>query len=287
MRFKSLIWLCVFLITPAISDDVKKNLFYKSSDFISEYVSNMIPGDGLTEVSIQLRENYKPDFSILGVRELKKLEDGNFFTQFSLISTEANNDERYVGNLGFGTRRLNDDKTLMSGLNVFVDIDSEENLRSSIGGELRNSVLDLSANFYKKLGNGAVDEKVLDGYDIQLTSQIPYLHWANAYYTDYKWFGVDRQDIEGTKYGSELFLSPYLNVDLAYDDKKIEGLNDEWYAKFNLIYPPREGPTAQDGISNKAWNSEKDMSGELVTKVKRQNKIFVEFDGLTTISRLD
>ena len=156
-----------------------------------------------------------------------------------------------------------------------------------IGGELRNSVLDLSANFYKKLGNGAVDEKVLDGYDIQLTSQIPYLHWANAYYTDYRWFGVDRQDIEGTKYGSELFLSPYLNVDLAYDDKKIEGLNDEWYAKFNLVYPPREGPTAQDGISNKAWNSEKDMSGELVTKVKRQNKIFVEFDGLTTISRLD
>ena len=76
MKFKSLIWLCVFLITPAISDDVKKNLFYKSSDFISEYVSNMIPGDGLTEVSIQLRENYKPDFSILGVRELKKLEDG-------------------------------------------------------------------------------------------------------------------------------------------------------------------------------------------------------------------
>ena len=32
----------------------------------------MIPGDGLTEVSIQLRENYKPDFSILGVREFKK-----------------------------------------------------------------------------------------------------------------------------------------------------------------------------------------------------------------------
>ena len=141
----------------------------------------------------------------------------------------------------------------MSGLNVFVDIDSEENLRSSVGGELRNSVLDLSANFYKKLGNGAVDEKVLDGYDIQLTSQIPYLHWANAYYTDYKWFGVDRQDIEGTKYGSELFLSPYLNFDLAYDDKKLVGLNDEWYAKFNLIYPPRQGPTAQDGISNKAW----------------------------------
>ena len=57
--------------------------------------------------------------------------------------------------------------------------------------------------------------------------------------------------------------------------------------KFNLFIHHREGPTAQDGISNKAWNSEKDMSGELVTKVKRQNKIMVEFKGSATISRTD
>jgi hypothetical protein len=247
----------------------------------------MIPGDGLTEVSIQLRENYKPDFSILGVRELKKLEDGNFFTQFSLISTEANNDERYVGNLGFGTRRLNDDKTLMSGLNVFVDVDSEENLRSSIGGELRNSVLDLSANFYKKLGNGAVDEKVLDGYDIELSSQIPYLHWANIFYNTYKWDGAEREDLEGSKIGTDMLLTPTLALEAAYDDKDKKGLEDEWYAKIAFVHPPRTGATAQDGVSNQIWKKEKDMSDEMIAKVKRNNKIMIEFSGSTVISRAD
>jgi hypothetical protein len=35
------------------------------------------------------------------------------------------------------------------------------------------------------------------------------------------------------------------------------------------------------------WKEEKDMSVELLTKVKRNNKIFVEYTGSATISRLD
>jgi hypothetical protein len=35
------------------------------------------------------------------------------------------------------------------------------------------------------------------------------------------------------------------------------------------------------------WKEEKDMSGELIAKVKRQNKIMVEFKGSATISRTD
>jgi len=35
------------------------------------------------------------------------------------------------------------------------------------------------------------------------------------------------------------------------------------------------------------WKEEKNMSDQLLTKVKRQNKIMVEFDGVATISRLD
>ena len=76
------------------------------SNKVSEFVSNLIPGDGDTEVSIDLRENNKPDYSILGVREIQKNENGNFFTQFSFFNTEKNNDERIVGNLGFGKRLL-------------------------------------------------------------------------------------------------------------------------------------------------------------------------------------
>ena len=257
------------------------------SSKVSEYVSNLIPGEGDTEVSIDLRENNKPDYSILAVREIQKTEDGNFFTQFSFFNTEKNNDERLVGNLGFGKRILSDDKTMMTGFNAFIDYDDIGNARSSLGLEARNAVLEFGYNYYFGIDDGT-DEKVLDGYDLRLASQIPYMHWADIFINAYEWEGRDRDDIKGTKIGSELLLNPNLNLELAYDDKDKAGLKDEWYAKIMFIHPPRSGPSLQDGfLSSVAWKEEKDMSGELLTKVKRNNKIMVEFKGLSTISRTD
>ena len=257
------------------------------SSKVSEYVSNLIPGEGDTEVSIDLRENNKPDYSILAVREIQKTEDGNFFTQFSFFNTEKNNDERLVGNLGFGKRILSDDKTMMTGFNAFIDYDDIGNARSSLGLEARNAVLEFGYNYYFGIDDGT-DEKVLDGYDLRLASQIPYMHWADIFINAYEWEGRDRDDIKGTKIGSELLLNPNLNLELAYDDKDKAGLKDEWYAKIMFIHPPRTGPSLQDGfLSSDTWKEEKDMSGELLTKVKRNNKIMVEFKGLSTISRTD
>ena len=273
------------------ANKIEKHKAEKLDEYVSnltEYIINSIPGEGISEVSINLRENYKPDFSILGTRELKKLNNGNYFIQFSLNSTEKLNDERYTGNLGFGTRRLSDDKNLLTGLNLFFDYDDEENARGSVGVEVKNAVLQFTSNYYKKIDNGTEFEKVLDGYDIQLTSQVPYLHWANMFVNTYKWYGVERDDVEGRKYGSELSLTPSLNLEIVYDDKRLKGLKDEYYARLSYIYPPRTtGPTALDGVSRIIWEEEKDMSDELLTKVKRNNRIFVEYTGSAIVSRMD
>ena len=203
----------------------------------------------------------------------------------------------YQGSSSSFTIKMGDVNPLVSCYNIDNDIilngftesyyDDEGNGRSSIGLEAKNAVLQFSSNYYKGLENGSVDEKVLDGYDLQLTSQIPYLHWANAFINSYKWEGEDRANIEGRKYGSELFLTPNLSLELAYDDKDLKALQDEYYAKIQFVYPPREGPTALNGASQSMWKEEKNMSDQLLTKVKRQNKIMVEFDGVATISRLD
>ena len=37
--------------------------------------------------------------------------------------------------------------------------------------------------------------------------------------------------------GSEMLLTPNLNLELAYDDKDKKGLEDEWYAKVQFIHP--------------------------------------------------
>jgi len=254
---------------------------------VSEYINNIIPGEGDTEVSIDIRENFKPDYSILGVREIEKTSSGNFFTQFSIFNTEKSNDERIVGNLGFGKRMLNDDKTMLTGFNAFIDYDDIGNARSSLGVEARNAVLNFGYNYYFGIDDGT-DEKVLDGYDLRFASQIPYMHWADIFVNNYEWEGRDRDDIKGMKIGSELLLSPTFNLELAFDDKDKDGLEDEWYANITFVHPPRSGPSLQDGfLSNSAWKEEKDMSGELLSKVDRQNKIVVEFKGSSTISRTD
>ena len=286
MNIRIILILLIFSISPAFSADVKDKLLDKSSGKIAEYVSNLIPGEGQTEVSIDLRENHSADFSILAVREVEEYTDGNLFAQFSLSKTEQNNDDRIVANLGLGKRILSDDKLMMSGINAFLDYDDAGNARASLGAEAKNVVLDFSANYYQGLDN-AKDEKVLDGYDLSLSSQIPYLHWADAFVSSYKWKGIDRDDVEGTKLGSEMFLTSTLSLELAYDNKDKKGLEDEWYANLQFFYPPRKGATAQDGISNLMWKEEKDMSDQLLTKVKRQKKIMIEFKGSGTISRLD
>ena len=170
--------------------------------------------------------------------------------------------------------------------NLFFDYDDTGNLRTSLGIEARNAVLDFTYNLYKGLQDDS-DEKVLDGYDMRLASQIPYIHWADIFVNSYSWNGVDRTDIEGVKIGSEMMLSSNLNLELAYDDKDKKGLSDDWYAKIMFVHPPRQGPTAGDGISGNMWKAEKDMTGELLTKVKRNNKIMIEFKGSSTISRTD
>ena len=285
---KILILILTLFITSVANADVIGQSLSKASEKISEYTIGLIPGEGHTEVSIDLRESSKPDYSILAVRELLKIDSGNIFTQFSLFNTEQANEEKIIGNLGLGTRKLFDDNTVLVGLNAFVDNDfSETNRRVSIGFELRNAVLDFHSNIYEGLQDSD-DERVLNGWDYRLASQVPYLHWSKIFINHYEWDGVLRDDIKGTKMGSEMILTKSLNLEVAYDDKDKKGLEDEWYAKIQFVHPPRNnGPTAMDGVSQVAWKENKDMSGELLSKVKRNNKIMIEFKGSATVSRAD
>ena len=278
---KTLISIILYLfLTSMVYADVSKN--------VSEYVSNLIPGNGHTEVSIDLRENNKPDYSILGVREILEIDSGNIFTQFSLFNTEQNNSERIIGNLGIGSRKLLNNDTLMIGMNAFIDQDfNESHKRGSFGLEVRNSVLDFNGNMYRSFQD-TTKEIILDGWDYRLAGQVPYVHWSKIFINSYEWDGVLREDIKGMKIGSEMVLTPISILELAYDDKDKKGLEDEWYAKIQFIYPPKNnGPTALDGISDLAWKESKDMSGELLSKVQRNNKIMIEFKGSSTISRTD
>ena len=156
---KILILILTFIISTSVNADVVGQALSKTSEKISEYTIGLIPGEGHTEASIDLREDSKPNYSILAVRELLKLDSGNIFTQMSLFNTEHANEEKIIGNFGLGSRKLFDNDTMLAGFNAFIDNDfSETNRRASIGFELRNSVLDFNSNIYKALEDSQ-DEK--------------------------------------------------------------------------------------------------------------------------------
>ena len=78
------IFFIILLFSTAGNTDIKGSVLSKTSDKISEYTIGLIPGEGYTEASIDLREGFKPDYSILAVRELLKIDSGKISRPFVL-----------------------------------------------------------------------------------------------------------------------------------------------------------------------------------------------------------
>ena len=178
--------LCLIIASSAYAD---------VADKLSKSISQMIPGEGVTELDIGLSDadDSDPTINLLILRNLNKTDDSNLFTQFSLQTQDVGqNDLRYIGNLGLGYRFLNDDKTLMLGGNIFYDRDFDhDHERGSIGLEARGGNLEINANFYEDISLQQVannrKEQVLGGYDLNISSQIPFMPWARFNYTSYEW----------------------------------------------------------------------------------------------------
>ena len=230
---------------------------------VSELFSNLIPGEGITEASIQINEDDNPDLEILAVRDISSEEFTNLFSQISLHTQEINGSNRLISNLGIGYRKLNADKSSMVGINSFIDYDLEGHTRGSVGLELKGGTIDLTANSYHKLTNMEVvdgtEEQVLSGYEINLSSQVPYMPWATLNRQNYGWEKEKASaDTEGNKLSFEALLSPTVQFDFAGDFSDNSGVDDEFTYKLSFIYPPREHKkTLQDGlIANAAFEKE-------------------------------
>ena len=264
-------------------------LFFSSNlsaeESLSSIIKNLIPGEGHTEASIQINEEGDPDFEILAVRDISADEKSNLFTQFSFHTQEINNEGRYITNLGIGYRALNEDKTMMLGMNTFYDYEFEGHARASIGLEAKASILDFTANSYHKLTNMQVvngtEEQVLTGHEINLASQIPYMPWSKINWQNYKWENEKAsKDTKGNKLSLEMLLSPSLQFDATGDFSDLDGVDDEFNYKLTYFYPPKENSkTLQDGLVSDLAFEKENMEHKLKEKVRRSNNMVVEIQG--------
>ena len=261
------------------------------SQKLSNFLDGLIPGEGVTDVSIQVHEEDNPDIEILTNRSLDKTDDSNRFIQLSLHTQETNNKDRLITNLGYGYRELSDDNSFMYGANAFIDIESEGHMRASLGLEAKGKILDLNANFYEAISGkeniDGVNEEVLSGYQLNLTTQMPYMPWSTLNIQNYYFENIKASnDTEGNKISLEMNLTPTLQFDISQDFSDTTGVDDETDFKLSLRYPPSENkPNLQDGfISNVAFEKA-NMKDKLVQKVRRDNNLTVEIQGAVILTK--
>jgi len=286
---KNILIILTFFITSVANADVTSQALNK----VSEKISNLIPGEGITEVSLDYNDGDEDqlNFSILGVRDIEATDKSNFFTQFSLMNQEINSSERIIGNLGLGYRELFDDKNFMLGVNTFYDQDLKDGQsRLGLGIEAKGSILDFNANSYTKTSNSEIVngdvEQVLSGWDFNLTSQIPRAPWARINYNSYKWEAEKAStDQRGNIYSLELDVTNSMEVVASLDKSFLNGVDDETAISVNYVYPPKEKKMVMaDGFSNDMFEK-RNMEHELKEKVKRRNKLVMEIQGSVVMTK--
>ena len=287
-----LISLLTFSVYADDEDAVKQGLLSSMSSGIASSIASVIGGQGDTEVQFSAKEDNKPQFTIMTVRPIS-VHPGKdaWFVQLQLSNTQIRSQSRLTTNVGLGYRTLSDNKKSMIGGNVFVDYDEEGNSRYSLGFEFRTTVFEILINHYEAISGqktvGNFKERALDGNDMSINGQIPYLPWAKINLMHYEWKKVNNsKNSKGDKLSLDLLLTPNVVLELGVDDNNIQKKDN--FAKLSFVFPPREGPAAStDFIADEAFPGG-DMSSQLLSKVKRSNKIMLESEGVgVTISRLD
>ena len=287
-----LISLLTFSVYADDEDAVKQGLLSSMSSGIASSIASVIGGQGDTEVQFSAKEDNKPQFTIMTVRPIS-VHPGKdaWFVQLQLSNTQIRSQSRLTTNIGLGYRTLSDNKKSMIGGNVFVDYDEEGNSRYSLGFEFRTTVFEILINHYEAISGqktvGNFKERALDGNDMSINGQIPYLPWAKINLMHYEWKKVNNsKNSKGDKLSLDLLLTPNVVLELGVDDNNIQKKDN--FAKLSFVFPSRKGPSAStDFISDEAF-PDGDMSSQLLSKVKRSNKITLESEGVgVTISRLD
>jgi len=300
--FKPFLFL-LFLTTTSLRADLSPEIIAlnKIAEKTTNYVSGLIPGEGLTEVDINLRDsnflrrkkagNSSFQFSILGVRDILSKENSNMFTQFSLHTQEINDDQRIIGNLGLGYRVLNSDQSMMFGANTFYDQDlSEAHKRLGAGLEAKAAMLDFNYNLYQKATNQKIisgtGEQVLSGQEYNISSQIPFMPWATFNYQGYRFENEKAaQDSKGNIRSLEMVLSPSVQFTVDQDVSSVDGQDDVNNYKLTFIHPPRSNqPSLLDGAIAQEAFAKKNMQVALKDKVRRNNNLAVEIQGSVIIT---
>ncbi len=179
---------------------------------------------------------------------------------------------------------------MMTGMNLFFDYDLEGHARTSLGLEAKASMLDFTANYYLGLtGTEAINgtnEKVLDGYELNLASQVPFMPWATVNYQNYD-FKKDKaaENTAGNIVSLEMRLTPNIQFETSRNFISVSGIEDEDSYKIMYYNPPRNETSMQDGIVASNIFEKENMEDKLIESVRRRNNMTIEVQGSVILTK--
>ena len=250
----------------ALSNQISESI----SSFAKDHFENM----KYLDFSIDTQEKLKPTFNIMSVNEIMKIDYGTIFNQTSINTHDG--DETI--NIGFGTRKLLNDNTLILGANTFYDHQlTESHKRIGAGAEVITSIFDVRANYYNALSGRRINsedtiERTLDGWDLRGDYHLPIKHDVNLFFSAFEF--ENPEDISsyketGNKFGADAKLGNFV-VEGGYMDDNQN--NDSYFG--SIKYVVNFGSDNQKNSSSNSKSLE-DVSDQLYQPVKREDKIRV------------
>jgi len=243
----------------------KQKSFNKLESALNQNLDN-------TEVSIKTTERNKPEFEILTVQPILDKDNSITFFQGSALRHDG---DRETVNLGLGHRLLLNDDTLLVGLNAFYDHEFDySHKRSSIGAELRSSVLEFNSNMYfaesnARTGKNSVTEEALDGRDFEIGGHVPYIPTWKFFAKQFEFQVPGANDFEGFEYSTEILI-PNTGLMLTAGVKNYDHHEDNWYLEltYNLGKVNPDTKLIQDQAYELVSKEDKKLE-----KVRRENII--------------
>ena len=285
---KITIIICLSLFTTFAYADAANDILNRLSEKISSIVENTLGGD--SEFSLEFPEDDDVELEILKFKELDSSDGKNSFSQISLHTQEVNDDTRFILNLGYGQRYISSDKSMITGMNAFIDYDTEGHARTSLGVEAKAPILELTGNYYLGLSGvekiDGTNEKVLDGYELNLSSQLPYMPWTRINIQNYD-FEKDKasENTGGNLVSLELNLSPSIQIEASRNFIDTTGVEDE--ENFKIVYynPPRNKSSLQDGFLSSTAFEKGNVEAKMKDKVRRRNAMTIEVQGAVILTK--
>ena len=220
------------------------------TDSINSFIKNNFENNKYLDFSIDTQEYLKPTFSIMSVNEIKKLDNGTIFNQTSINTHDG--DETI--NIGFGTRRLLNDNTIIFGANAFYDHQlTESHERVGVGVEAITSDFDLRYNHYSAMSGRRTNaegtiERALDGWDLRGDYHLPIDHDVNIFVSAFEFENpesVSAYKETGNKFGVDAKVGNFA-IEAGYMDDNQE--NDAYFG--NIKYVVNFGSDNQDHSSS-------------------------------------